>query len=339
MKEIQYIVVIDGSSYKTMYEYMLADLDGLDNVTIVVDYPRKNKFKKIILKSKVQKFFKGSLDWMAYEENNLFLTIDRLSKKNNRICVVFFNASLNYNPYTAGTLKKYKRMYPSMKYVMFYLDIMNTGVSINADYLRKKNIFDLVYTIDYEDALRTKAIFWRTIYSKKDEYPNIQLKDDIYFCASSKGRGELILECVKEAMKNNISMLVDIIPNSDEEYLKKNKMKNVRVRSKGDYIEYSEVLKNELSSKCLLEIVQEGQVALTLRPYEAVLYNRKLLTNNKSILDFPYYTEKYMQYFEKVQEIDWEWIKSDVQVNYDYQGEFSPKYLLEDIKKRLEEKK
>ena len=68
---------------------------------------------------------------------------------------------------------------------------------------------------------------------------------------------------------------------------------------------------------------------LSLRPYEAVCYNRKLLTNNKSILDFPYYDSRYMQYFETVEEIDWDWVKEDIPVDYGYDCKFSPMRLLE----------
>ena len=97
-------------------------------------------------------------------------------------------------------------------------------------------------------------------------------------------------------------------------------------------------MRRELSAKCILEIVQKGQVALTLRPYEAVAYNKKLLTNNKTILNFKYYNPKYMRYFEKVEDIDWNWVKCDDGVDYNYQGDFSPRYLLADIEKNLSKK-
>ena len=71
------------------------------------------------------------------------------------------------------------------------------------------------------------------------------------------------------------------------------------------------------------------QKALTLRPYEAVVYNRKLLTNNRSILDFKYYNSRYMQLFERAEEIDWDWIAADTEVDYGYQGDYSPRKLLE----------
>ena len=80
---------------------------------------------------------------------------------------------------------------------------------------------------------------------------------------------------------------------------------------------------------------QKGQVALTLRPYEAVVYNKKLLTNNKTILSFKYYNPRYMHYFEKIEDIDWNWVARKEKVNYEYEGDFSPIYLLQDISENL----
>ncbi len=90
-----------------------------------------------------------------------------------------------------------------------------------------------------------------------------------------------------------------------------------------------------MKAKCILEIVQEGQSALTMRPYEAVCYNRKLLTNNRSILDFKYYDSRFIQYYEDPADIDWDWVKDNTLVDYGYQGDFSPEFLWKDFAKYL----
>ena len=41
---------------------------------------------------------------------------------------------------------------------------------------------------------------------------------------------------------------------------------------------------------------------------------------------------------EKVEDIDWNWVKEDIEVDYHYNGEFSPLRLMEDIIKSCEEK-
>ena len=59
-----------------------------------------------------------------------------------------------------------------------------------------------------------------------------------------------------------------------------------------------------LESDVLLDITDGGQTALTLRPYEAIVYNKRLLTNNQSILDFEFYDPRYMRYFTEITDED-----------------------------------
>lgn len=57
-------------------------------------------------------------------------------------------------------------------------------------------------------------------------------------------------------------------------------------------ISYSEILNNISQSKCLVDIVQDGQEGLTYRPLEALFYNKKLITNNKTITEYDFYKEE-----------------------------------------------
>jgi hypothetical protein len=54
-------------------------------------------------------------------------------------------------------------------------------------------------------------------------------------------------------------------------------------------LSYAEYLKESCRAKCIIDISKDGQSGLTLRPLEAALYNRKLLTNNKIILNSALY--------------------------------------------------
>lgn len=334
MDNSQFIIVLDGSVYKPMYEYMLIDLSVREDVTFVTDEKKNGKIKKLLLKNKIQKMTGGKLDFLGFEENNLYYTIKYYCEQGKEVYVVFLNAALYYNAYLPETLLRYKKKWSGLKYILFYLDIMNVDVSFNADFLRRKNVFDLVYSIDKNDVSATDAIFWRTFYSKSSKYLNVKVQKDMYFCGASKGRIPLLKEIASSAEHNGSDITMDVVCGEDTELLGKHK--SINIRKPENFISYPEVLSNELKSSCILEIVQQGQVAPTLRSYEAVVYNRKLLTNNKGILEFPFYNPKYMKYFDNVQNIDWNWVKDDSKVDYGYKGEFSPLYLLDDIKNRLE---
>lgn len=101
---------------------------------------------------------------------------------------------------------------------------------------------------------------------------------------------------------------------------------------------YPEVLNHIQHSKCILELLQEGQKRQTARYFEAVVNNRKLLTNNPNVKDLPFYNPEYMYYFKDVNDIDFEKIKDDTKVDYHYNGEFSSDHLAEVIDHCLSEK-
>ena len=77
-----------------------------------------------------------------------------------------------------------------------------------------------------------------------------------------------------------------------------------------EFIKYDVVLEETMKSNCILEMQLDVQSAATQRYYEAVCYNKKLLTNNKNVVNLPFYNPDYIHVFEKPEDIDWEWVKT-----------------------------
>ena len=330
MKDVQFLIMLDGSSYKTMYQFMLSELQDWENVTFITDCPEKNRTKKLLLKQKVQKLTRGCLDFLGYEKNNLYSALEQYCPVKKQVVVFFMNGSLYYNPYLTHTLKKYKAKWPNISYVLFYLDFIDNGVCGNANMLREKNVFDSVYTIDQDDAKKYRLPWWPTFYSKNEAYTATKSKQAFYFCGSARGREDILRKCAEETSRRQISGSFDIVVqlgDKDQDQW----ADNVTIRDTRNYWNYKEVLQKELEADCILDVVQKGQSALSLRPYEAVVYNKKLLTNNRTILDFPFYGTGFMRYFEKPEDIDWDWVKNDEKVCYGYKGEYAPSRLLEHI--------
>ena len=90
-----------------------------------------------------------------------------------------------------------------------------------------------------------------------------------------------------------------------------------------------------MNSKCVLEFMQEGQNGATLRYFEAVCYNKKLLTDNPNITEFPYYDSRWMRVFKNVEDIDVNWLKENDEVDYQYKGDFSPVELVAYVQKKF----
>ena len=97
---------------------------------------------------------------------------------------------------------------------------------------------------------------------------------DYYFIGQSKGR-EKVLERITYQLKAEGLDGLCLIPKSPKEQ-----------------ISYQENIGNVLNSKCLLEIVQAGQSGITLRALEALIYQKKLITTCKDIVNYDFYHPK-----------------------------------------------
>ncbi|WP_288230188.1 hypothetical protein [uncultured Faecalicoccus sp.] len=330
---IGFIISLDGGKYYPMYQHIFYDVKNNADVKFVLDKSNKQLITDFLLKNRIRRLTKGLMDFICYDEGELYEACQKASVLYDNVVVIFLNASFVYRPYVAHTLIKYKQTLSNLKYVLLYLDIIKSGVSMNANYLRENGVFDLVYTIDETDSIENKLSLWNTLYSKVEGYDSIEQQTDLYFCGASKKRWNIFERLAKDTAKHSINLIMDIVPTEIESSIQR--INNINILPQGKYLSYEEVLHRELQATCILEVVQDGQKALTLRPYEAVAYNRKLLTNNRSILEFEFYNPRNMQYFERVEDIDWEWVKEDTDVDYGYNGEFSPTHLMEDICKRM----
>lgn len=94
-------------------------------------------------------------------------------------------------------------------------------------------------------------------------------------------------------------------------------------------LSYAEVVQLVQQHDIIVEIMNGTQAGNTLRLKEAVCYNKCLLTNNPIVKSSPYYHSDYMQIFDNVEDIDLSRFSHDV--DYHYQGEFSPGKLMERI--------
>lgn len=92
---------------------------------------------------------------------------------------------------------------------------------------------------------------------------------DFYFIGYAKNREQDLLR-LKEQLKN-FRVLFKIVHRGDEA------------------ISYEESVKNIMHSKCIVEYVQHNQSGMTLRPLEALFYNKKLITNNSNTINYDFY--------------------------------------------------
>ena len=210
---------------------------------------------------------------------------------------------------------------------LFYFDNCDRGFLCDyANILRDKNMFDRVMTFDPDDAKEFNMQFHFTPYSKiESKHANEDFQ--LYFCGSNSERVYPLYQIWSKAKKMEFLVKYDLLGCEQFKPFFENDP-NIHFHNK--YVEYPELINNMQVSSCILDITRSNQSGYTLRPYEAVVYNKKLLTNNKRIFEFPFYDERYMKYFDDIESIDWSWLKAPITVNYEYKDEFSPAHLIHD---------
>ena len=97
---------------------------------------------------------------------------------------------------------------------------------------------------------------------------------------------------------------------------------------------YPDVVSRLKSTNCILEILRENQKTQSIRYFEAIVYNKKLLTNNERVKELPYYDTRYMRLFRNADDVDVDWCKEKIKMDYKNANELSLMKVVEFIKKR-----
>lgn len=210
------------------------------------------------------------------------------------------------------------------KYTVYFILIMIDTLSTASGSIVKDSIKYLnyirIYTFDKKDAEKYSFTFTNSMYSKFNIEEKKEIKSDLYFIGRDKGRKEIIEKIYSRLVQNNIKC--DFTINGLDVKATKPGIRH------GRGITYKQIINEIQETDCIFEIIQKGQQGVTLRYYEAICYNKKLLTNNPDIFQYPYYNPAYIKYYSNESDIDIEWLKQKIIVNYHYKGDFSPVNLI-----------
>lgn len=111
------------------------------------------------------------------------------------------------------------------------------------------------------------------------------IKNDVYFIGKDKGRADYILDLKRKLDKYGVSCNFNVV--LEKSKYSEGNFEGVQFLKNG--ISYSEVLNGISESKVILDVVQKGQRGPTMRPFESLFYNRKLITNNLDAVNLDFY--------------------------------------------------
>ena len=231
----------------------------------------------------------------------------------------FTLCSLDYRKY----LKKH---FPNCRITFTMFDLAKWCLEQTDDMRYIKEFADAIFSYDQDDVDKYGLIFRRDAFSvlPDEMIAGGSVASDLNFCGKAKDRYKEILEVYDSARSAGITCDFNI-PKLPIE------MKELYPElAESCYIPYIEYIKRIQGTNCLLEICQSKKTNYTLRPWEAIAYGKKILTCNKEFLNEEFYNPDYIQVFEDPKQIDWEWVRNKVNVDYHYIEKLSVDRLLDD---------
>lgn len=322
MKNNRFIMVMSGGPEAPL---MFGDLERDERVDYLAQplcplSPFFAIFRKVHLATMINQYIQ--LPFRGVWDNSLALSQIKFERE-TQYHIVFINTSIV--KYRINYLRNIKNRYSNIRYYLYMVDSVNTykGKSIKA-YLSESSLFTCIYSFDPKDCEKYnfKLLLQPLTYF---DLPKTNIKSDIYFLGRPKGRLDLLVQ-LAEYCTDKIHLDFKIISNDEKE--------KAFLMERGwlsDYVQYKDNLNYLNESNVILELVQENQTGNTLRYQEAIMYNKKLLTNNRNVINLPFYNPNYIHVFNDVCDIDLDWIKQREIVDYGYQHEFSAIMLIEDI--------
>lgn len=318
----EFIMVAPGSDYGIA---MWNDIKNVENATFL-DYVIDDRNKLLQTLHHIHFSF-GINSRVQLPFQNLWKKHYALEKKvipsNKRTCIIFTDIS------ACRTDTKYLAYLHEMKSITMVMVLVNVMSSKQKLISKRLTYFDQIYSFDKRDCEKYGFEYYPTFYSVTRAEGNPEsITTDAFFVGVSKGDRHKILKGLYKAIRNNGGKADFYISGFNE---KDERMEGIHY---DQWLNYKDVLDHVMASNCIVEIMGAGQTGLTLRAMEAIVYNKKLLTNNKSIKSLKFYESGFIQYFEKLSDIDVDFFCKREKVDYQYNGEFSPIHLLEKIDKK-----
>jgi len=210
-------------------------------------------------------------------------------------------------------------------FILYLQDIVASNPLFNIQKLRKQ--FDDIFSYDQHDATQYNLHYLPTPYSALPELlNNTSISYDMFFCGNAKNRLSEIMAVYYSATNAGLSCLfyINDVPKKHQQHLPGIIYNHT--------ISYNDCVKKTIYAKCIVEIMQHGADGYTPRLWEAITYNKHLLTNNQFIESSPF-AHPCIHYFTS--EIDWSWINTKASYPTEWHIKLSPIQCLTQIEKYL----
>lgn len=320
-----YIFIFDDIGYTNVQFNDLKNYSYGQFIPLSLNYWGKNKKSIINLICHVHNSpklnYPFSLPFRSIWNNRLFNFYYKDSFDKSKPFCFIIQARL-YEKYYDFLLNHLRKSFDNCIILLYYTDLF---INHRFVFNKIKYKFDAILTFEKDDAKKYDLIHYDEAYSKLEINSSLP-KTDVFFIGKAKNRLKTIIEIYEKLTSNDL--ICDFYITGVQ---KKDQYLNDKIHYI-DYMDYKEILKHVVSTKCILEILQGDGKSPTLRAFEAVCYNKRLLTNCSELTDREYYNPKYISIFDNINSIDINFIKNDQEkIDFNFENKLSPIEMIKNI--------
>ncbi len=278
--------IFTGGEKNDLFDFLMEDLKTDSRVELINKLPAIPKNLQLLWRLHHKWALPFRQIWYSYTP----FSEDKL--RNGSHCLIFNNISVGH--FESSLLKKWKKKY-NIKLVLYLLDVYDSYYCKSVRQIVKQIPFDEVFTFYQEDAKNHGFTYFDTYFSGIPVTPS-EKKSDLFFWGTDCGRRDMVETIsdifTKEGLQTNVGICY-----TDEENHKPGIVYN-------EPLPYPKVVEHIQSSRCILDLVSERSKGVSLRYYEAMVYGKKLITNNPLVKNMRGYDPCQVFLFDKPQEID-----------------------------------
>lgn len=189
---------------------------------------------------------------------------------------------------TKDVIQQLDNNHPNARKILYLWNIACLGKEIN-HYLIDHSWE--IWTFDEEQSKLNNWNYIGQFYDGNILKNKGEIRYQFCFCGYNKGRDNILCELARKfnGLHLNYKFIIREwgIPNYINSYKNKG-LRSFITLFETNYYSYLEIIEK---SNCIVDIVQNGQIGLTMRVMESLFYNKKLLTNNRDIINYPFYSK------------------------------------------------
>jgi len=207
-----------------------------------------------------------------------------------------------------------KSVNPDIRLIVWYWNPVFRGTNPN----RLPDSICEKWSFDKNDALKFGMKYNTQFFLNNIKLPKNEIAYDVLFVGKDKGRKQMINDLEAEMSEEGINTYFHVVED------------NLSFGNHKRAIPYEESLTLLSKSRSILDIIQPGQSGLTLRPLEALFFQKKLITNDTSIKTQKFYHpnnifilgENKMEYLNRFLATPFEDVATDIVKYYDMHSWF-----------------